>query len=209
MENKDNIVFKYFDGLSDEQKSQIIGMEALYRDWNSKINVISRKDIDFLYEHHVLHSLAIAKMADFEPGMRVMDLGTGGGFPGIPLAVLFPETSFTLCESVGKKALVAREVASGLGLKNVTVENCRAEELKKKFNYIVTRSVATFDDMLPWVKGKWENGIIALKGGNVFSEIDPCVRKYHLEECDIEIVNISDWFEEDYFYEKKIVFIGR
>jgi 16S rRNA (guanine527-N7)-methyltransferase len=206
---EDNIVFKYFKELNGTQKEQILKMAPLYEEWNSRINVISRKDIGNLYEHHVLHCLSIAKIADFEQGMRILDLGTGGGFPGIPLAILYPEAKFTLCDSVGKKALVASEVAKGLGLKNVTVENCRAESLKGKFNYVVTRSVATFDEMLPWIRGKWENGIIALKGGNVFSEITPCISKYGLQDCDIEVFNISDWFDEDYFFEKKMVFIGR
>lgn len=204
-----DIIFKYFDSLSDLQKRQFTAMGPVYAEWNEKINVISRKDICNLYEHHVLHSLAIAKIADFADGSEILDLGCGGGFPGIPLAVMFPRCRFTLCDSVGKKIRVAEAAASGIGLENVRTENCRAEDLKGAFDYIVTRSVASFDTMLPWINGKWKSGIIALKGGNVFSEIDACINKCGLKTEGITVFNISDFFEEDYFFEKKIVFIGR
>ena len=186
------IVTTTFPNLRGEQLDQFAAMDALYRDWNSKINVISRKDIDSLYSHHVLHSLAIAAYLKLqmpqawerflgveatgtspEEGsrLRVLDLGTGGGFPGIPLAVLFPEVDFTLCDSIGKKTLVARGVAESLGLKNVKVVNARAESLEERFDFVVSRAVTSLENFIPWVRGKYSEGILYLKGGDLAEEI--------------------------------------
>ena len=183
-----SIVEDRFPEVSDAQMEQFRLMEGLYREWNAKINVVSRKDIDELYRHHVLHSLCIAayireNMPDVyerlrgdgpysisEP-LRILDLGTGGGFPGIPLAVMFPHTSFTLCDSIGKKITVATEVAAGLGLKNVMTVNARAESLPETFDYIVSRAVTSLDNFMPWVKGKYSEGILYLKGGDLTEEI--------------------------------------
>ena len=182
------IIDEKFPEVTSEQMEQFEKMDALYRDWNSKINVVSRKDIDELYRHHVLHSLGIAayikaEMPDIyerlrgegpysiaEP-MKIMDLGTGGGFPGIPLAVIFPHAQFTLCDSIGKKITVATEVAKGLGLSNVKTVNARAESLPETFDYIVSRAVTALDNFMPWVKGKYSEGILYLKGGDLTEEI--------------------------------------
>ena len=180
-----DIIQKYFPQLSAEQQHQVALLDELYRDWNAKINVISRKDIDNLYEHHVLHSMAIAKMVNFRPGTRILDFGTGGGFPGIPLAILFPECQFKLIDGTGKKIRVAQEVAQAIGLKNCTPIHLRGEEEKDKYDFIVSRAVMPLPDLVKIVKkniakeqkNALPNGIICLKGGNLEGELQP-YRKY-------------------------------
>lgn len=183
--------------------------EALWREWNEKINVISRKDIDNIFEHHIQHSLAIAHFHPFEPGETVLDVGTGGGFPGIPLAVEFPDAHFTLCDSIGKKIKVAQAVADGLGLGNVRCVNCRAEALPETFDWVVSRAVTTLDNFYPWVKGKFRKGILYLKGGDVNAEISDLVRKCGVPAGNIRVWKISDWLKDDYFAEKFVIEIGK
>ncbi len=200
------LINKYFPKLSDRQREQYARLDELYRDWNSKINVISRKDIDNLYEHHVLHSLGIAEIIRFKPGTQVMDLGTGGGFPGIPLAIMFPEVQFHLIDSIKKKIFVCTEVAQALGLENVTTRWCRAEEEKQQFDYVVSRAVMPLADLVKIVRknishkqqNALPNGLICLKGGELESETFPL--KSHTD-----ITALSDYFEEPYFETKKIV----
>lgn len=199
---------KYFPGLTDMQKEQFGALYDLYTDWNSKINVISRKDIANLYEHHVLHSLGIAKIINFKPGTGVMDLGTGGGFPGIPLAILFPEVTFHLVDSIGKKVKVATEVANAIGLKNVTTRHCRAEEEKQQFDFVVSRAVMPLADLLKIIRknirkeqhNALPNGLICLKGGELDKEVMP-VRNQAL------ITDLKDSFNEEYFETKKVVYV--
>ena len=205
-----NIVTKYFKDLTTEQLQQIEQLGSLYEEWNAKINVISRKDIQNLYEHHVLHSLAIARIVNFRSGTRVMDLGCGGGFPGIPLAILFPETEFLLVDSIGKKVRVAQAVADSIGLKNVQTLHARGEEIKgKTFDFVVSRAVMPLTDLVKCVRrlicheqhNALPNGLIALKGGELAQEIGAFRR--------ISTVwNISDEFSEGYFNTKKIVHIS-
>lgn len=200
-------VFKYFPNLSEEQAKHFSLLEELYKDWNSKINVVSRKDIDELYLRHVLHSLGIAKIQTFNEGCDVMDVGTGGGFPGIPLAILYPDVNFTLVDSIGKKIKVVEEVVDGLGLHNVTTLNKRVEEVPSKFDFIVSRAVAAMPTFVHWVKGKIKkessherkNGILYLKGGDLEEELG--VYK------NAEIFNLTDYFEEDFFETKKVVYL--
>lgn len=202
------LITKYFPHLTERQQSQFWQLDELYRDWNAKINVISRKDIDNLYEHHVLHSLAIAEYVSFRPGTRVMDLGTGGGFPGMPLAILFPEVSFHLVDSTKKKILVCTEVARALGLQNVTTRWCRAEEERDKFDYVVSRAVMPLEDLVKIcrknvskeMKNALPNGLICLKGGELAGET------YPLRNV-AEVVAVSDYFSEPYFETKKIVYL--
>lgn len=199
---------KYFPRLTDRQKSQFEALYDLYADWNSKINVISRKDIGNLYEHHVLHSLAIARLIHFQPGTRVMDLGTGGGFPGIPLAIMFPDCQFHLVDSIGKKIKVATEVASAVGLENVTLCHERAEEEKGLFDFVVSRAVMPLADLLKIVrkniskeqKNAYPNGLICLKGGELQHEVMPFKKQ-------AEVIALNDWFEEEYFTTKKVVYV--
>ena len=216
------IIEDKFPEVTAEQMEQFRQMDALYRDWNSKINVVSRKDIDELYRHHVLHSLGIAayikaEMPDVyerlrgegpysiaEP-MKIMDLGTGGGFPGIPLAVIFPHAQFTLCDSIGKKIIVATEVAKGLGLKNVKTVNARAESLPETFDYIVSRAVTALDNFMPWVKGKYSEGILYLKGGDLTEEIE----KARLRKGSVHIWPISKWTSDPFFETKQVIFIEK
>lgn len=198
-------ILKYFPELTEVQISQFQQLEALYHDWNSKINVISRKDIDQLYVKHVLHSLAIAKIQKFEPGTYVLDVGTGGGFPGIPLAILFPETRFYLIDVILKKINVVKAVAEALELKNIKAEQMRAENVKGDFDFIVSRAVTNMPDFVSWIKDKikkqqkheLKNGILYLKGGDLTQELAsfPSATQY----------NISDFFEDDFFETKKVV----
>ncbi|MCR5570469.1 MAG: 16S rRNA (guanine(527)-N(7))-methyltransferase RsmG [Paludibacteraceae bacterium] len=202
------IIKKYYKNLTETQIQQFAALDELYHDWNSKINVISRKDIDNLYEHHVLHSLAISKVLSFKEGTSLLDVGTGGGFPGIPLAILFPECSFYLADSIGKKVRVASEVANAIGLKNVTTNHIRVEELKLKFDFVVSRAVMPLGDIIRITKKNFEreqhnalpNGWICLKGGELEREID----KFKSVASEFDI---SDYYEEEYFKEKKIVYV--
>ena len=198
------IITKYFNNLTEEQRTQFAALYDLYTDWNSKINVISRKDIQNLYEHHVLHSLGIAEIINFKPGTKIMDLGTGGGFPGIPLAIMFPECQFHLVDSIGKKVRVATEIATAIGLKNVTFRHCRAEEEKQKFDFVVSRAVMPLADLLKIIrkniskeqKNGLPNGLICLKGGEL--EKERSAVKGLVEET-----ALSDYFSEEYFETKK------
>ena len=202
-------ILSYFPNLTEKQKEQFGNLDVLYKDWNTKINVISRKDIDNLYEHHVLHSLGIAKTIHFKPGTKIMDLGTGGGFPGIPLAILFPDTEFLLIDSVGKKLKVATAVAEGIGLKNVTFCQCRAEEEKRKFDFIVSRAVLPLTDLIHIIKkniakeqhNALPNGLICLKGGELEKESGPYKNRMF-------VTDLSDYFKEEYFKTKKVVFVA-
>jgi len=201
-------ILKYFPNLSERQKEQLQQLDALYHDWNAKINVISRKDIDNLYEHHVLHSLGIAQYINFRAGTTVMDLGTGGGFPGIPLAIMFPEVKFHLVDSTKKKILVCDEVIKGLGLQNVTTRWCRAEEEKGKFDFVVSRAVMPLADLVKICRknvakechNALPNGLICLKGGELESETYPMKNS-------VEIVPLSDYFSEPFFETKKVVYM--
>ncbi|MFM2268526.1 MAG: hypothetical protein RL757_1967 [Bacteroidota bacterium] len=203
-------ILNYFPNLTPQQVAQFEQLMPLYVEWNEKINVISRKDIENLYRHHVLHALAIAKFVDFKPDAHILDLGTGGGFPGIPLAIIFPETQFYLTDSIGKKITVVKAVAEALDLKNVTAHHVRAEEVKEKFDFVITRAVATFDQLARWslrsLKKKhihaYPNGIIALKGGNIKEEMRLLpFRPYY------EVQPIKKYFPFDFFDEKYIVYL--
>ena len=202
------IILKYFPDLTEEQRKQFAALYDLYTDWNSKINVISRKDIENLYEHHVLHSLGIAKVIQFRPGTSIMDLGTGGGFPGIPLAILFPEVKFHLVDSIGKKVRVATEVANAIGLKNVTFRHARAEEEKQLFDFVVSRAVMPLADLVKIARKNIKkeqqnalpNGLICLKGGELQHEILP----FHKQAVSL---NLSDHFKEEFFQTKKVVYV--
>mgnify|MGYP002624141710 CR=1 FL=1 len=199
--------------LTELQKTRFEALDGLYREWNSKINVISRKDIDALYEHHVLHSLAIAKYLSLEgltlDGASVLDLGTGGGFPGIPLAILYPGAEFALCDSVGKKALVAETVAEDLGLENVEVVNARAESLPRTFHWVVSRAVASLEDFYPWVKGKFTKGILYLKGGDVNEEIYAVMSRNKLRKGSVGTWPISRWLPDGYYDGKYVIHIEK
>ncbi len=203
-----DIILKYFPNLSEVQQQQFAALHDLYTDWNSKINVISRKDITNLYKHHVLHSLGIAKVMQFRLGTTVMDLGTGGGFPGIPLAILFPETHFHLVDSIGKKVKVATEIANAIGLKNVTTRHCRAEEEKQLFDFVVSRAVMPLTDLLKIIRKNIKkeqhnvlpNGLICLKGGELEQEVMP-VKHQTL------MYDLKDYFEEEFFETKKVVYV--
>ncbi len=202
------LINKYFPTLSEQQLKMFEQLLPLYTDWNSKINVISRKDIEHLYEHHVLHSLAIAKVIDFKAGTRILDVGTGGGFPGIPMAILFPECSFHLIDSIGKKITVVNAVVEELGLKNVIAEKARAEELKTRYDFIVSRAVTALPEFYNWVQGlisiknnnTLQNGILYLKGGDLKEELKPFKKR-------MEMFEISSYFEEEFFAEKKVIHI--
>ncbi len=198
-----------FPGLTEEQQAQFARMEQLYREWNARINVISRKDMDNLQLHHIVHSLAIAKVISFPPGSTILDVGTGGGFPGIPLAVLFPACRFTLCDSIAKKIKVAQAVAEGLQLDNVTCVNARVEELKGSFDYVVSRAVTDLATFYPWVRGKVRNAVFYLKGGDLDEEIATCARRCRIDPARFYQANISGWFHDPWFAEKKIVIISQ
>lgn len=203
-----DLILKYFPEISEAQKLQFEKLEELYTEWNAKINVISRKDMESLYEKHILHSLGIAKIMEFAPGTKVLDIGTGGGFPGIPLAILFPEVQFTLIDSIGKKITVVNAVAEGIELKNVTGIHGRAEKLKEKFHFVVSRAVTQMPEFLRWLKGKFEkeqfnpkhNGVLYLKGGDLAEE---------LAGMKCEIFNLKNYFEEEFFDTKKVVYLSK
>ena len=203
------IIQKYFTELTEIQLEQFTKLQELYKDWNLKINVVSRKDIDELYLRHVLHSLGIAKVISFKPGSKVLDVGTGGGFPGIPLAILFPETQFHLVDSIGKKIKVVKEVADRLGLENVKAYHKRAEEVNGQFDFVVTRAVARINKFIPWIKGKLhpesfndiKNGVLFLKGGDLTEEIEESNKK-------VETYPLSNYFKEE-FFETKVVLYTR
>lgn len=202
------IVEQYFPDLTEKQKAQFAKLHSLYADWNEKINVISRKDIENLYINHVLHSLGIAKVMSFKPGAQVLDVGTGGGFPGIPLAILFPETHFHLVDSIGKKITVVNAVAEGLGLKNVKGEQIRAEQIKNKYDFIVSRAVTRLKEFYGWIHQKvkdksihdLDNGILYLKGGDLDQELAELKKPYSL-------YNLPDYFKEEFFETKKVVYV--
>jgi len=203
------LISKYFPDLTSDQADKFRQLEELYLDWNNKINVISRKDMEHFYERHVLHSLGIAKVIQFSPGAKVLDVGTGGGFPGIPLAILFPETNFLLVDSIGKKIKVVQEVSEAAGIKNIEAIKARAEELKGKFDFVVSRAVTTLPDFIKWVESKikresrntLQNGILYLKGGDLESELAPLQNKSR-------VYNLSDYFEEEFFETKKVVHVA-
>ncbi|PKP24297.1 MAG: 16S rRNA (guanine(527)-N(7))-methyltransferase RsmG [Bacteroidetes bacterium HGW-Bacteroidetes-2] len=200
-----DLITTYFPNLTTKQKKQFALLETLYHDWNLKINVVSRKDIDELYLRHVLHSLGISKVQKFNPGASVLDAGTGGGFPGIPLAILFPETNFHLVDSIGKKIKVVEEVVAGLQLQNVKFTNARVEEIKGKYDFIISRAVAVMPTFVYWVQGKiakksrheLKNGILYLKGGDLSEELQEYPRA--------TIFELTDYFKEDFFETKKVV----
>ena len=203
-----DIILKYFPDLSDKQRDQFLKLDELYHDWNSKINVISRKDIDDLYEHHVLHSLAIAKIIKFRPQTRVLDLGTGGGFPGIPLAIMFPETKFKLIDGTGKKIMVVKEVAKAIGLENCVAEQLRGENETGKYDFVVSRAVMPLPELVNLVKknvaspqhNSLPNGLLCLKGGNITNEIKPYKKI-------ADITDLGNIFEEEWFKQKFMVYI--
>ncbi len=208
---------KSFPEITDGQIDKFRRMEDLYNDWNSKINVISRKDMEGFYDHHVLHSLAIAyylktmrpeeyrSLSSGETGTTVLDLGTGGGFPGIPLAILFPNARFTLCDSIRKKTVVASEVARELGLENVSVVNARAETLPGKFDYVVSRAVASLVDFFPWIKGKYSKSILYLKGGDINEEIAEMMGRFRMRKGSVSTWQVGSWLTDNYFDGKFVI----
>jgi 16S rRNA (guanine527-N7)-methyltransferase len=221
-----NIIQERFPEVTPQQMDRFEKMEALYREWNAKINVVSRKDIDELYRHHILHSLGIAaylraEMPDIYDRMRgegpyalseplkILDLGTGGGFPGIPLATFFPHARFTLCDSIGKKITVATEVSKGLGLENVTTVNARAESLPETFDFIVSRAVTSLENFMPWVKGKYNDGILYLKGGDLAEEISTAMSRYRMRKGSVHVWPISNWTADPFFETKQVIFIEK
>jgi 16S rRNA (guanine527-N7)-methyltransferase len=208
MQTGTDLIATYFPGLSETQLAQFAGLEELYADWNSKINVISRKDMEQFYVHHVLHSLGIAKVIEFQPGTKVLDIGTGGGFPGIPLAILFPDAHFHLVDSIGKKITVVKDVVKQLKLANVEAQQARAEELVRKYDFVISRAVTRMANFYPWVKNKirkedfneFQNGILYLKGGDVDEEMDELDKSY-------VVYHLEDYFKEEFFETKKVVYL--
>lgn len=205
---KAELIFKYFPDLSEQQREQFTQLFPLYSEWNAMINVVSRKDIDLLYERHVLHSLAIAKVIRFKPHTKILDVGTGGGFPGIPLAILFPECHFHLVDSIGKKIKVVKAIAERTGLNNVFAEQSRCEEVKDKFDFVVSRAVTEFPQFYEWIKGKFlrtsfndmHNGILYLKGGDLNEELKGFEKK-------IKSFELKNFFEEEFFETKKVIYL--
>lgn len=204
---KPEIVYQYFPNLSDRQREQILALGSLYRDWNTRINVVSRKDIEELYLRHVLHSLGIAKVHEFAPGLEVLDVGTGGGFPGIPLAILYPETHFTLIDAIGKKIRVVEDVIRGLGLENAIARQVRAEHMQEQYDFIVSRAVAAMPTFVHWTHGRLKktssdslaNGILYLKGGDLSEELT--------DFPSAQIYPLSSFFSEPFFETKKVVYL--
>ena len=202
------LIQKYFPNLTEKQIKQFTNLDELYKEWNEKINVISRKDMDSLYEKHILHSMGIAKVMEFSDRTKVLDIGTGGGFPGIPLAILFPEVHFTLVDSIGKKITVVKEVSEGIGLKNITAIHSRAEDIKGQFHFVVSRAVTQMPVFLRWLRGKFDkeqfnpkhNGVLYLKGGDLAEE---------LAGLKSEIFNLKDYFEGEFFETKKVVYLSK
>ncbi len=203
-----SIIFHYFPNLTEIQKKQFSKLGTLYTEWNEKINVVSRKDIENIYVNHVLHSLGIAKVMEFKPGASVLDVGTGGGFPGIPLAIMFPETQFHLVDSIGKKITVVNEVAKAIGLKNVKAEQIRAEQIKGKYDFVVSRAVTRMKEFYGWVNNKiktesnhtLDNGILYLKGGDLDEEMNELKKRY-------SIYDLTTYFSEPFFETKKVVYL--
>jgi 16S rRNA (guanine527-N7)-methyltransferase len=203
-----SILLKYFPSLTAKQQEQFDKLQELYETWNSQINVISRKDIEQLYERHVLHSLGIAKIISFKQGTKILDVGTGGGFPGIPLAILFPDCNFHLVDSIGKKIKVVNEIAAAAGIENVYAEQLRAEEVKDKYDFVVSRAVTRLPEFLEWIKSKFlktnfnvlPNGVLYLKGGDLLEELASVKQR-------IKIYNLPDFFEEEFFETKKVVYV--
>jgi len=203
----EQLIFNYFPNLTQQQQDQFIALEALYQDWNLKINVVSRKDIEELYLRHVLHSLAIAKFISFNPGAQILDVGTGGGFPGIPLAILFPETQFTLVDAIGKKIKVVQEVVDGLGIENVRAIHQRVEEDNNQYDFVVSRAVAAMPTFMRWIKGRIKkvsehpikNGVLYLKGGDLGEELQ--------DYRTVQIYSLMDYYKEDFFETKKLVYL--
>ena len=201
------LILKYFPDITLRQREQFEALGTLYREWNERINVISRKDMEHLYTRHILHSLAIAKACQFEAGARIVDIGCGGGFPSVPLAILFPEVEFTSVDSIGKKIRVVEGVKEGAGITNLTARNCRAEQLDEKFDYVVSRAVTEMAKFMPWawpllrrgVKGTLPNGILYLKGGELAEELAATRRRW-------DLYDISAWFEDEFFETKRVVY---